>query len=241
MDVVPGILAHEFQHMISFNQRVLELGGLTQEALWLSEGLAQMAEDLVGTAFLARGDTTKAVVYKSGNWIRAERYVRDPGSVSLIVTQGDGSLAERGGGWMFVRYLRDQRGSDAILGELTRTTRLGVANVTAVSGRSWESQFPDWSAALYLDGAGVGVDRALTFPDLDLRSVIEVVTTPYPLVPTQLGSQDFAVSDELWSSASDFYLVQPAEGGTVSLALAGAEQGPSSSNARLHLTLVRIR
>ena len=240
MDVVPAILAHEFQHMISFGQRALVLGTSTQEALWLGEGLAQMAEDVVGDAFLARGDTAKAILYKAGNWIRGERYLRDPGEVSLIVTQGQGTLEERGGGWLFVRYLRGQAGSDQILGELTRTTRIGVANVVAVTGRTWDSQFPDWSAALYLDETGVPAPGVLTFPDLDLRSVIEAVENPYPLMPRARGNSDFAVEDELWSSASDFFIVRPPGGGTLSLSLAGPDGGDATPLSRLQLTLVRI-
>ena len=241
MDVIPAILAHEFQHMIGFGQRALVLGATSQEALWLSEALAQMAEDVVGDAFLERVDTSKAILYKSGNWIRGERYLRDPGDVSLIVAQGQGSLEERGGGWLFVRYLRGQSGSDQIFGDLTRTTRVGVANVVAVTGRSWESQFPDWSAALYLDETGVPAPQALLFPDLDLRSVIEVVEDPYPLMPRRVGNTDFVVEDDLWSSASDYFIIRPpVGGGTLSLSLSGPDGGDPTPASRLQLTLVRI-
>ncbi len=241
MDVIPAILAHEFQHMVGFGQRILTLGGNEQEALWLSEGLAQMAEDVVGEAFLSRGETAKGVQYQSGNWTRAERYLRDPGDVSLIVKQGNGTLAERGGGWLFVRYLRAQQGSNAILGALTQTTRVGVANVVAATGRSWEDQLPEWSAALYLSGTGVPADARLLFPDLDLRSTIEEVTNPYPLTPTELGAQDFQVLDRVWSSSADYFLVRPRAGGSVSLALSGSELGDAPAEARFRLTLVRTR
>jgi hypothetical protein len=241
MDVIPAILAHEFQHMIGFGERILTLGGNEQEALWLSEGLAQMAEDVVGEAFLSRGETAKAVQYQSGNWIRAERYLRDPGDVSLIVKQGNGTLAERGGGWLFVRYLRAQRGSNQILGALTRTTSVGVANVVAATGRSWEDQFPEWSAALYLSGTSLPADPRLLFPDMDLRSTIEEVTTPYPLVPVEAGARDFQAQDRLWSSSADYFLIRPEAGGSVSLSLSGSELGDAPAEARLRLTLVRTR
>ncbi|NIR38511.1 MAG: hypothetical protein GWO00_01660, partial [Gemmatimonadetes bacterium] len=39
LELVPAILAHEFQHMVHFNQRVLLLGAEANEAVWLSEGL----------------------------------------------------------------------------------------------------------------------------------------------------------------------------------------------------------
>ena len=47
LEVTPAVLAHEFQHMVHFNERVLVLEAASTEALWLSEGLAQMAEELV--------------------------------------------------------------------------------------------------------------------------------------------------------------------------------------------------
>lgn len=240
MDVIPAILAHEFQHMIAFNQRILVLGGTTQEALWLSEAMAQMAEDVVANAFLDRGDVDKALQYNVGNWIRASRFLADPGGVSLIVTQGPGTIKERGGGWLFVRYVRDHAGSNSILGALTRTTRVGVANVTAVTGKSWDSQFPDFSGALYLDETGIPVEERFTFPDLDLRTVIETVKDPYPLEPLMFDASDFTVGDELWSSASDYLLIRPPDGGTVALSLFG-DLGSASSEARMQLTLVRTR
>jgi hypothetical protein len=241
MDVIPAILAHEFQHMISFNQRILILGGQVQEALWLSEAMAQMAEDVVGDAFLAQGDTAKGVNYKSGNWIRAARYLADPGDVSLIVAQGQGSLEERGGGWLFLRYLRDLSGDNALLGQLTRSTRVGVANVTAVWGESWESTFPDFSTALYLDDLGVPADDRLVFAHLDLRAVIEAVEDSYPLQPIAVTAQDAELEDELWSSSADFVKIRPPFGGSVALSLSGADGAPAASGARMQLTVVRIR
>jgi len=46
-NILPGVLAHEYQHMISFNKHVLENGGSTEES-WLNEGLSHLAEDLTG-------------------------------------------------------------------------------------------------------------------------------------------------------------------------------------------------
>ena len=45
---IPAILAHEFQHMINHNERIIERGGERADAFWLSEALAPMGEDLVG-------------------------------------------------------------------------------------------------------------------------------------------------------------------------------------------------
>ena len=57
---VPSILAHEFQHMIHHNERIIERGASNREAVWLSEGLAHMAEDLVGEELRRRERVAQA-------------------------------------------------------------------------------------------------------------------------------------------------------------------------------------
>jgi len=57
---VPSILAHEFQHMIHHNERIIEREASNREAVWLSEGLAHMAEDLVGEELRRRERVAQA-------------------------------------------------------------------------------------------------------------------------------------------------------------------------------------
>ncbi|MGD8728380.1 MAG: IPT/TIG domain-containing protein, partial [Gemmatimonadota bacterium] len=135
LEVVPAVLAHEFQHMIHFNQRYLSLDG-GQEALWLSEALAQMAEELVARAYDELGDAESAEMFRSGARVRSRRYLGDTAGTSVIVSTGQGSLTERGAGFLHLLYLTDHEGS-GLLGRLTRTTRTGVANVESEVGREW--------------------------------------------------------------------------------------------------------
>jgi hypothetical protein len=112
-----------------------------------------MAEELVARRYLELGDATSAALFRSGTRARARRYLASTDSVSLIVSTGQGTLAERGGGFLFVLYLEDQVGLD-LLGRLTTTTRTGVGNVEAEIGRDWEDIVADWWSAIYLDGPG---------------------------------------------------------------------------------------
>jgi len=98
--VVPAILAHEFQHMVHFNERVLVRGAPAQEALWLSEALAQMAEEVVARAYQWLGDSASDSIFRSGTRARSRQYLQRPDTVSVIVTTGQGSLPERGGGFL---------------------------------------------------------------------------------------------------------------------------------------------
>ncbi|MGH7504155.1 MAG: IPT/TIG domain-containing protein, partial [Longimicrobiales bacterium] len=147
LSTVPGILAHEFQHMIHFGQK----GNL--DVLWLSEGLAHAAEDIVGRVFLARGDSDTALEFMRPNHLRANRYLGATGSTSLVGADSPGTLELRGGAWLLVDYLAAHYGGDALLGRLTRTDRSGVANVTAETGQSWDRLLGDFALALWADGA----------------------------------------------------------------------------------------
>ncbi len=240
---VPAILAHELQHMIHHNERIIQRGGQRADALWLSEGLAQMSEDLVGEELRRRG-SLDAEDFQTGNWRRANRFLSDPTDVSLIVVIGQGTLEERGAGWLFVRYLRDQAGSDAVLASLTQTTRTGIDNVEAVTGRDWEDLFSDWSAAIAVEGQLSGnsqlpVRAALQFPGIDLVETLSEGVGSFSLRPTVITVGDFFAEGRLWSSSGAYFLLGSGEGG-LALNLAGPEGGPAPLQASLRLKLVRL-
>ena len=237
LTVTPAILAHEFQHMVSFNERVLVLGASGAEALWLSEGMAQMAEELVARAYQELGDPASVELFRGGNLFRARRYLEDPPPVSLIVATGQGTLEERGAGWLHTLYLVDRFGS-AILLVLTRTTRTGVANVTAATGLAWPELTTDWWSALYLDGIGPE-DGRMEYPGLDLRTLID--GGKFPLIPDEIGAVDFSVAASLWSSSAAYYIVEPPQGGSLALRLGGGSGGASTPESALRLRLVRLQ
>lgn len=234
LQVVPAVLAHEFQHMVHFNQRYLGLDG-GQEALWLSEALAQMAEELVARRYLELDDLGSAELFRSGTRARARRYLASTDSVSLIVSTGTGTLAERGGGFLFVLYLEDQVGPD-LLGRLTTTTRTGVGNVEAEIGRDWEDIVADWWSAVYLDGPGPE-SGPWVYPDFDLRAFLG---NQFPLHLDLLGPGTESPSGLLWSSSAAYYVVEPDEVGTLTLRLGGEAGGASSAHAALRMRIIRI-
>jgi hypothetical protein len=235
--VIPAILAHELQHMVHFNERILKRGAGGSEALWLSEGLAQMAEELVAQAQEMTGLTAAAEEFRSDNRTRARRYLADPSAVSLVVAAGQGSLEERGAGWLYALYLWNTAGGDEVLGRLTRTTLTGVANVEAATGRPWARLFADWSAALYADGPPERYPFG--YATLRLRSLLQE-PFPYPLIPESLGSSDFLRSGSLWSSSARHYIVIPPAGGFTALRLGGAAGGNAPAEAALRLRVVPL-
>jgi hypothetical protein len=235
LGAVPAVLAHEFQHMVHFNERVLVRSAGNQEALWLSEGLAQMAEELVARAYAEVGDHPSADLFRAGAVQRARRYLRGPDTVSVVVTAGQGSLAERGAGFLHLLWLEDQLGS-GLLSDLTKTTRTGVANVEAQTGQPWPRLLADWWAASYLDGPGPE-SGPLTYPTIDLRAYLGGT---FPLEPAPIGPGDARESGALWSSSVRYYLLGPPLGGTISLRLGGQAGGPSAPQSALRLRIVRV-
>ena len=234
LSVIPSILAHEFQHMVHYNERRL-VRDADQDALWLLEGLAQMAEELVARAYEELTAFAEADLFRDGNRRRARFFLERPDTVSLIVSGGRGTLAERGAGFLFLLYLHQQHGDD-LLGRLTRTTRTGVPNVEAEAGAPWAELLPAWAAAAYLD-EGDADDGPFTYPGIDLPSFLG---PPFPIVPDVRGVGDFRYTQELASSSMRYVVLTPPEGGALSVGFGGAGGGPLAAASRAGLRIVRI-
>jgi len=240
---VSPILAHEFQHMIHHNERLIERGAPQREALWLSEGLAHMAEDLVGEELRKRGREAEADEHQSGNRHRASHFLRKPSDVSLIVAVGQGTLEERGAAWLFLEYLRGQTGSNDVLRSLTGTTLTSTVNVETVMGREWADLFSDWSAALelerqVLERGPLPLRDELLFGGFDLMDAL-AQSGGFPSTPTVHDSGDFSDQGRLWSSSGAYFLIGTGEGG-VAVSLSGLNGGPAALNSALRLKLIRL-
>ncbi|MGM0484276.1 MAG: hypothetical protein ACQERI_06995 [Candidatus Krumholzibacteriota bacterium] len=151
--VIKSTLAHEFLHMIMFNQRVLKyssgMGPYYLEDLWLEEGLAHIAES--------------ANDYWSGNLTNSNLFLSEPSSVSLIYDEDD--IENRGAAFLFLRYLADIYG-EGIFRELVQSKKSGAGNVRAATGDEFIDLFSEWYAALYLSGKGITADPRFQFPTL---------------------------------------------------------------------------
>ncbi len=105
-----GILAHEFQHMISYNMR--SKNNIMEET-WLSEGLAQVAQDIAGYGY-QYGVASSVVV----------PFFKKFGPYSLL--DHDSSSESYGYDYLFARYLIDR---GAVPKNLVITDKLGRENV----------------------------------------------------------------------------------------------------------------
>jgi len=241
---VPPVLAHEFQHMVHFNQRFL-LRNRPPEVQWLAEGLAHTAEDIVGAELLARGDS-RAGNFLASNLARARLYLADPGGASLINDEPPGALEERGAQWLFIKYLMGHYGGADLLARLTQTTMTGISNVTSATGRNWSALLAEWSVALWADDApelqGLALDPRFTFPNVNLREEYARFGQAFPLGPVSITMRDFLALDTLPAASMDYLmLVAPAFAPPLlHLNFAGA-QGAPLVGADARLTILRVR
>lgn len=243
LEIVPPVLAHELQHMVHFNQRVLRFD-VAQESLWLSEALAHHAEELVGDALEARGDHSLARDFRISNYIRAGEYLRDPSRISIIAGVAPGSLAQRGGAWLFLKYITEHYGGATLLRRLTQTTESSVQNVVAQTGRSWSSLFGNWSIAIWADDApelsGVAVDPLHTIPDLNLRQQLSPIG--FTLAPLRVAVGDFAVNGALHAGSAEHLLLEAGStAAIVNLSLTRKYAEPFRTDETGQLSLLRVR
>ncbi|MCE5256178.1 MAG: hypothetical protein LLF89_04945, partial [Spirochaetaceae bacterium] len=150
-NIIKGTLAHEFQHMIYFDQHYNL--GTTSSYTWLNEALSQAAEYYNG--------------YTDNHLAWIESFLGNdwPG---LSLTYWTSS--NYGYGAIFIRYLIDQYGDTAIK-NMCSTDKIGIAAVEAATGASFNTIFTNFTRALVMSGTGDSSDSRFNFTTLDLRSI----------------------------------------------------------------------
>ena len=130
-EVYMGVLTHEFQHAVSWNQD----GG---EDAWINEGLAEYATHQAGY---------------SESFV--DRFLRAPGTqLNFWPDSGRATVPHYGAAELFVHYLADHYGGYAGVGEMYRLledAEEGVDAYMARFGMGFEDVFRDWVVANYLD------------------------------------------------------------------------------------------
>lgn len=144
---LPAVFFHEVQHLISYYQHTILRTG-SPESSWLNEAMSHLAEDLVG--------------YGRENYSRYSLYLASPQSYALV-SSGGPNLAQRGAGYLFLRYLYEQSGkSSTFLRNLIQTTATSVNNIEQAFAGS-QSDFDEMEEFLRNWAAAIGyTNRSLT-------------------------------------------------------------------------------
>ncbi len=153
-DTIKATLAHEFQHMIYFDQHYNS--GVTNTQTWLNEALSQAAEYYSGY--------TESHL----NWIKS---FLAGGWYGLSLTYW--TSYNYGYGAIFIRYLIDQY--RITVPDLTKlmcsTGFVGIAAVESATGNDFNTIFYNFSRALVLSGTGVTTDERYNFTSLILQDI----------------------------------------------------------------------
>jgi len=247
---VPITFTHEFQHMISFAEHVLFRPGQSEEG-WLTEGLSKYAEELIGRSYLP-GDSVTFVRYVKEDRYDAYQYLSAPGNSPLLIELDQGTLAEIGASWLFVRYLVDQFG-DSLPLKLNQTTKTGADNVATQTGVGFDTLLTRWALANWVSDLAVpGFTAAATlkYSSWNFRATYAALNSsdpfrfpkPYPLVPTVSAGSLTDVTGVLYAGSGAYHraLQGPlAAGFQLQFGDGGANYLPASIVPRL--TIIRIR
>ena len=244
--VMPVTFIHEFQHMISFNQKVL-LRGSSPEVLWLNEGLSHLAEELGGMHYDSLGDQTWKSRFQIGNLYNAYQYLLEPNAHHLLVTDATGTLEERGAAWLFVRWLLDRYGANTSRA-LVQTPLIDVLAVQQAAGNTpIETLLTRWALALYVsDLPNFTPPAAIPYTSWHFRTTYASLhqqdpsnfPLPFPLTPDSSIGATVLLTGTLQAGSGAY--VQPrqlANGDAFSLTFtvgAAASAGPQVTVLRLH-------
>ena len=260
--LAPATFVHEFQHMISFGQHVVARGG-NLEALWLNEGLSHIAEELAGKTYearfpppLGRTDVNQlfpdsAQGYLTPNMRNAQRFLETPGATAVTAVAGSGSLAERGGSWLFLRWLGDQKG-ESIYGRLVQTSRTGVGNIEDKSDETFAALFGDFATAVFTDSLP-NVSRSLVPPRLkftsrNFRRIFKRFadldqtgrTPPFPFTPSPLAAGQSATGTFAQGSMVYYQLTTKPNETAVGLKFSRVDLSAFASDDQVQIGIFRL-
>lgn len=202
-----GTLIHEYFHLAAFSKRA-DAGLMEPEALWLDEALAHTLEDLSG--------------WGSSNIGAAEEGLLSFSEAGL--SSGDDSLAQRGIGYTFIRYLVDRHAraagaSSAADEEVVESVRWLYGQLMASSERGWNHDLltnlddpvmDGWLRAVLGSSAGylsvgeadtsqaIGFDAFGQFPSADGFDVY-LEGPQYEELASQDGAYEGFVAESGWN------------------------------------------
>jgi hypothetical protein len=166
-----GTLAHEFEHMINFNQKVLLPHGHLGEDIWLDEGMAMYALEANGYGLRGGGQVLLGHV---------RAFEKDPGAYSLSDWEHNPQSIGYGPVYLFTVYLADRFG-EGILKEIVTAPSVGFNNLEAkleLHGARFADVFADWATANLLDHLPGAAAPRFSYRMIDMQGTYGGVTLP---------------------------------------------------------------
>ena len=209
-NIYPGVLSHEMQHVINFNMHY-NLNSSSAEEGWLNEGLSHLAEDIYSAN--EQGYMTATGME---NPARVDSYLDNINSSCFICGT---SLTQRGGSYLFMRYLYEQAEKGNLTGsysgknlleQLLDTNIRGIDNVVnaAMGSGGDETDFKSllglFGLAVYMSNTGNSNDDRLGFDGINLRSSQDDNRGTVLNGPAVQGISTFPYSDTVTGSGLNY-------------------------------------
>ena len=144
--LIKSYLAHEFTHLITFNQKNKTYG--VSEEIWLNEGRAEYAPSFLGYDKDYEGSNLQK---------RVKIFAQNPGDP---LTEWKNLSADYGVLNLFIQYLVDHYGmevlSDSLHSEKTGISSLSAALKKAGFAEDFSQIFTDWTIAVLLNDCNLG-------------------------------------------------------------------------------------
>ena len=185
-----SFLAHEFQHLITLNQKSIIYG--LEEEVWLNEARSEYAPTICGYNDVYNGSYL------------ADRVGTFLDSPSDSLTEWKSKLDDYGVVNLFVNYLVDHYGVE-ILTSMMMNEKVGIASIDEALldlgyTETFSDIFTDWGIANYLNDCDIGLDNKycylnnnLTYPHLNVD-----YSASYSGFPNLIVSRSTSIKD--WSS-----------------------------------------
>ncbi|HMS03990.1 MAG TPA: hypothetical protein PKE51_13495, partial [Gemmatimonadaceae bacterium] len=186
-------LAHELQHLINAGRRLhITAGANPNEEVWLDEGLAHTAEELLYfrlAGFGSRDNLNRTAVapnatraelftsYAAQNFARWTSYLRAPEAQSPYAPND--SLSTRGAAWHFLRYAAGrQTGSEAAFyRRLVNGPTTGITNLAAaLAPGTLSGWLRDWAVSVLADDLAANLAPEYRMPAWNFRSILPALT-----------------------------------------------------------------
>ncbi|MEJ6952484.1 fibronectin type III domain-containing protein [Natronospora cellulosivora (SeqCode)] len=201
IDIQISTIAHEFQHMIFYNEKVLNDKPFfaANADIWINEGLSQLAEDLVGYGFL------------HGIIPHLNAYLSEPDKTSLI--NWEFKIANYDASYLFARYIYDRFGKE-IISYIHNSNETYKDAIGSYAGTSFRELYEDWASALFFDRYVNIKESRYNFPSIEVPGVYGPRLYP--------GDSWENISVKGWSSI--YTLIMPGNGSDLKISIEGADK-----------------
>jgi hypothetical protein len=159
-------LAHEFMHMINFNQKERLRG--VEEEVWLNEARAEIAPTILGY---------DDVYSNSSLQKRVRTFIQNPND---SLTEFNGGISDYGVLNIFMQYLLDHYGSK-ILADSLHSSKTGIASLNEFLIKNgyeddFSEVFTNWTIALSINDCAVGPEYCFLRESLTSLKVVPQLT-----------------------------------------------------------------